>query len=512
MKKIRFLMLFPFFMVATSCYRAPSPEPVAQSPRAPVEDCNRTQTRSYAKYVTDSWQNRGDKDSLILYVTSDPQYPRTILADGTEGSNEARSKAKLTEVFKKIKDARSRFSYAPVLINGDMTEGGHDDIWAGHQRSTLQEMLELMADRRGPLMFPGLGDHELENDCSINGCARDSTCDIFSWVKEIPQITSFDYRHFEDYPSKVHQGSFAYSFDIGSYHIVQLQREPTFERTIPSGLVSFRFKPALDWLEADLRKAKSEGKDIVLNMHIRQWWGSNAQRARFHSIITTNGVSAVFAGHLHDELGRVSADKNIYGDVPVFQSGALLNGSYLRVELNRRYATGDVQTVGGNEPSKGDAIVLRNSPPAELPPLPDEDKTRFLLFTEKNLQGLAVCDGVARAPALALGPNDPAYAYAIKALAPGNGAYWNCADDNARSAVILPSPDYAYPRRFCFFEDQAGLGAKVCARIPAHHKFPIRIVDFNDMSASGEDAQYLTKTGSSIDRDVSSTGYFRLLY
>lgn len=477
-----------------------------------IQECSHRVTRSYAKYVTNTWQNKGDKDSLILYITSDPQYPRTIMPDGSEGSDEARSKSRLREVFTKIHDERIRFSYAPVLVNGDLTEGGHDDSYGGYQRSKVQELMEIMADSRGPLIFPGLGNHDLDNDCALNGCARDSICDNLRWVNEIPQITSWDYRYFEQYPAYVHQGSYAYSFDMGPYHIVQLQREPTFNRTAVSVRKEFWMRPALDWLEADLKKAKAEGKDIILNLHIRAGWGTPEQKQRFRNMIVENGVSAVFAGHLHSQLGRVTADKAVYGDVPVFQSGALLKGTYLRVELNRRFAIGGVQAVGGSGSELGGGFVLRNSPPSELPPLPEEDRTQFLLFTEKNFQGMAVCDKTARYPGLDRTPGTPGYESNVRDLAAGRGgAYWNCADDNARSAVILPSKNYGRTRQFCLFADQGGTGAKVCATIPRDHEGPIRIPDFDDLSASGDDARYLSKTGNSIDRDVSSTGYFQFL-
>ncbi|MBA1204613.1 hypothetical protein G7009_23145 [Pseudomonas capeferrum] len=44
--------------------------------------------RSYAKYVTPGWNQLWDKDELVLIIASDPQFPRIVEADGSEGAGQ----------------------------------------------------------------------------------------------------------------------------------------------------------------------------------------------------------------------------------------------------------------------------------------------------------------------------------------------------------------------------------------------------------------------------------------
>jgi inactivated superfamily I helicase len=89
---------------------------------------------------------------------------------------------KTAPVYEAIARERDVPYHVPVVVNGDITEYGH-----GNERSAMQAMFRKMAAGvGGPLLLPGLGNHDYENnvdDCSNNGCARDAVCDHIAWVR-----------------------------------------------------------------------------------------------------------------------------------------------------------------------------------------------------------------------------------------------------------------------------------------------------------------------------------------
>uniref|UniRef100_UPI003CF7F384 hypothetical protein n=1 Tax=Stenotrophomonas sp. SrG TaxID=3414430 RepID=UPI003CF7F384 len=76
---------------------------------------------------------------------------------------------------------------------------------------------------------------------------------------------------------------------------------------------------------------------VFLNLHKRSACPSG-DTARFKHLIQSDGVQAAFAGHYHNDLGFAPGPSGNFGSVPVFQSGALFNETYLVVEMD--YAGG----------------------------------------------------------------------------------------------------------------------------------------------------------------------------
>lgn len=249
-----------------------------------------------------------------------------------------------------IADFRRNFGGAqrvPVMINGDLTAFGH-----GWQRSALMPILDA---RLEGLYDYGLGNHDYENnvdDCFLNSCAADSI-EAFKqryWGK----VDSLDFGVRVAGRTEIYYGSLAYSRNLGDVHLVQLHNEPTYSANFSSGvpLISpkaFEINDALDWLEGDLKKAREQGRIIILNLHKpRGWAGSEQQITRFRTMIETYKVTAVFAGHYHDYSGRYWNATGEFGRVPVFLSGSASQQSYLIASFAADRQSLTIHRVKGN--------------------------------------------------------------------------------------------------------------------------------------------------------------------
>ncbi len=294
--------------------------------------CGNTSTKRYTGYIENGWNTAAPK---WFVVASDPQFPRARLADGTDTITQPDlAKSNLSAVFSDIAKFRASSSGpVAVYINGDLTEFGH-----GLERVPLQELFTKLGPTQGaPLFIPGLGNHDYANnvdDCTNNGCARDSVCDLLQWTHDL-QPRLWDYHNGQ----REHDGSFSYSIDVGpNATFIQLNHQPTYERKFETGVepfdkVRFNVVPSLRWLEGALRDARERNRYVFIHLHQRGGTWNESLAPRFRQLIESYGVQGVFAGHLHDELGEVRADPDRFGSVPVFQSGALLTGSYLIVEF-----------------------------------------------------------------------------------------------------------------------------------------------------------------------------------
>jgi hypothetical protein len=294
--------------------------------------CESTWTDDFGRYIKPGWQEIADypDNQQKLIIASDPQAFRYM--DNRSNFNEEIDRGewnKRTEVYDAIREERRVNYYVPVLVNGDMTEYGH----RGEREATRSMLRRMAGNVGGPLIFPGLGNHDYSNnvdDCANNGCARDATCDHIAWVNKIEPKNSFDY----EFSGSTHQGSLSYSVDVGRVHIIQLNNDPTYTRTWETGGgMSFRQKrrfeitSSIQWLEKDLAQAHARGQQIIINVHKPHTWDDGYwQRHSFQALVKKYQVAAVFAGHHHERTGLEN-----YGSGPIFQSGALAWGSYLRV-------------------------------------------------------------------------------------------------------------------------------------------------------------------------------------
>ena len=306
--------------------------------------CEHTPTQSFHKLIKPGWDKVADypNNRQKLIIASDPQPFRAMTQRSpyAERVDAKQWHANIDWVTERIRRARDASYYVPLIINGDLTDFGHR-----RERKLMQDkMLRARASQPGPLMFPGLGNHDYDQnvgDCANNGCARDSVCDMVMWGETLQPQANFDYRW--DSRKRTHRGSLAYSVDVGRVRIVQLQMEPTYTRHFETGggfapnkKARFSITASMDWLERELHAAYLEKKYVIVNLHKRYHWRDDAVRdGRFRQLLERYKVVAVFAGHYHAQLGPMGS----IGTVPVFQTGAMLAKSFLEVTFDWTHNT-----------------------------------------------------------------------------------------------------------------------------------------------------------------------------
>lgn len=288
--------------------------------------CGQTSTENFEGYIKAGWQ-RASPTLQQLLIASDPQPFRV-----TEGVNSRVDRAAWERSFNQsytsmMRLVRSGDYHVPLIINGDMSDFGH-----GNERKAFRDKIKLMGHADGPLMLPGLGNHDYANnlnDCANNGCIRDAVCDHITWVESIRNKSTgvnFDHSYWRhENGTHMHRGSLSYSVDIGKVHVVQLNMEPTYEVHFSTGVdnhADFTITQSMDWLQADLEAASRRGQYSIINMH-RWKWDDETQYPRFKEIIAANKVVGIFLGHIHENQGYATSA----GKVPVFYPG-VLDGRY----------------------------------------------------------------------------------------------------------------------------------------------------------------------------------------
>ncbi|MFI8646374.1 metallophosphoesterase family protein [Pseudomonas iridis] len=303
--------------------------------------------------------NAAETPDLPRHVifTSDPQFPWTDNSDSGVGESaserDERSRWLIETQYSDVASFRKNFSRdsnpVPVMINGDMTAFGHRG-----ERATTRSILDAQL---GGIYDYGLGNHDYQNninDCSFpeNNCAAGSINDM---KERYWGSVNMDLAARSEGGAKVFYGSLAYSKTFGDVHLVQLNNEPTYSVKFASGFplfrVNFEITDALDWLERDLQKARSQGKIILLNMHKPdRWQGNSKQIARFRAMVERYQVTAVFAGHYHNDPGGYTSwrTREYFGDVPVFLSGGASNQTYLIASFAADRKSFNVHQVSNN--------------------------------------------------------------------------------------------------------------------------------------------------------------------
>lgn len=298
-----------------------------------------------------------------LVITSDPQYPWTDCQDGAnsnfqncnnpvvppcsnrpedQSTRERRSEALIREQYNNINSYTDTVPNASVLINGDMTAFGHDDLFYP-EWSTIKNLLRIL---RRPYYF-GLGNHDIQNnfnDCANNGCFKNSLENLIYHVQErgIPK-EQFDYRsepggYYLGFPVTRHLGSFAYTVNFGSICSIQLQNFPTTNaETGPTitNLNEFRIFENLNWIENQLRTARANRRVIIVNVHQPDNWVGGPS-TRFKNLLKDYKVAAIFCGHYHTRYGDATNHpfySQYLGDnIPIFLSGGASQRTYLILE------------------------------------------------------------------------------------------------------------------------------------------------------------------------------------
>lgn len=210
-----------------------------------------------------------------------------------------------------------------VIINGDLTAYFHP--W---QFNLYDEYYRKAIDYN---VFPGLGNHDYKNnvrDCyaggtDYNGCAKNAVNFIRNMItyQNVPNYNPFVMQSFDE-------GSLAYSFDIGTYHFVQLHFHPLYsEKELP-------ISPSMDWLDRDMATASILGKKIVINLHSCED-DFVLGNPTFQGIIKNKNLVAVFSGHLHEKFGYI--DNVPQTKISHFKSGSSSYRKFLLVEFGSDY-------------------------------------------------------------------------------------------------------------------------------------------------------------------------------
>ncbi|MBC8999982.1 metallophosphoesterase [Pseudomonas sp. N40(2020)] len=263
-----------------------------------------------------------------MVFASDTQYPWTDKTDSQQPESDADFKVRskwLVETqlasIAAFRNSQGGQAQVPLMINGDITAFGH-----GWQRSYMKAALDQHF--KGEYLY-GLGNHDYENnvdDCFSNSCAAGSIVEFKEHHEN--KVNNFDLKITSGFLSNTYSGSLAYSTNIGEVHLVQLNNEPTYTARIAHALnpTTFNINSALDWLEKDLSTAKTQGYAIIINMHKPfDMQGNEAQLRRFREMLDKYQVTAVFAGHLHQDGGS----SYWLGNVPMYLSGATSQQTYL---------------------------------------------------------------------------------------------------------------------------------------------------------------------------------------
>ncbi|MDJ0654881.1 MAG: metallophosphoesterase [Xanthomonadales bacterium] len=356
-----------------------------------------------------------EPDNFTMVIMSDPQYhycdspacrsiPSAAPPSNTNNDISRTLQANLwhAETIKKIRDQAGNSRFAGVIVNGDLTHGSP----GGQIRET--QLNDYYTDYENRFQFntwSGLGNHDYDNHVGLGGgdhaCNRGldieaiGDCTIWMMRDLVGRIVTMDTTD-TDYTISIealgfeqyYRGSFAYSWEVGNYHFVQLHNHPAYVRNQSAYLsaeilrVFIEVRKSLAWLDNNLSVAAS--KDAIINMHVM--YTDNAQRGRFNATVTPddwtefrkilgrhNNVRAIFAGHIHEWAGQDKSfisgfgpgegitslieDPNNPGQfipgrvVPIFYGGSAQYSKLLWVRFRPEEMTvWTIDTRGGNAP------------------------------------------------------------------------------------------------------------------------------------------------------------------
>lgn len=182
------------------------------------------------------------------------------------------------------------------------------------------------------------------NDPVTNICLQTSAKEVSfrndCQVSINPGVVATDSRRRES----ERKGSMSYSFDIENYHFVQLHFALGYEedfREQKRRLQGFKITSALAWLKNDLLKAANQGKVSVINVHAID----EKKFKHLKNILKEQpgfNVIAVFAGHLHNQIGRTKAipvkqGEDVVRRIPVFRTGSGSCGTMIYADFQNNY-------------------------------------------------------------------------------------------------------------------------------------------------------------------------------
>ncbi len=303
---------------------------------------------------------RFNYDDFYMLIQSDPQYPWTCKStsdgDCSNVTTADYNNQLQVDASNQLLQDLGIDHVAGTIINGDLTAFGHD--WQ------LEAFHDFYVNKMNLNMYLGLGNHDYFNnlgDCTLKQSCTTRMMEYFiNEVEGTLRPTAFDYQVSDPYyqfPSyrRDKSGSFAYSWDVGPIHFVQLNNFPTYQAQwniwhFGAALRDYYdVQSALSWLETDLSLARERGQKIVLNYHDpSQHWNQND--AEFIQLLEDYAVSVVFAGHFHSQSGEFKRYNNSRQGVPVILAG----GSDYQTFLLARFHNGEltvekVDSTGGKD-------------------------------------------------------------------------------------------------------------------------------------------------------------------
>jgi len=306
---------------------------------------------------------------------SDPDY------DPNNPGNSREWKGVVEPTYQSMRSLGAKF----VIVNGDMTEFGRKLMW--------DDTIEAYEKVGIPILY-GLGNHDYGNnvnDCAdgvstyFNNCASNSVLKLWDRYLYPGQKSNFggltglnivnsDYK----YVAPTHlapyelSGSFAYSFEYGGVHFIQLNYCPTYKVELLNGAdgnYNIHVYDAITWLKNDISEAQKTGKRIILNYHAANMSSDTNKycpRSEVLDDIIKKHVDFAFTGHTHAANTQPAPHKNgscweyieCELGVPHLTSGALETGAYFLVKIN-----GDGMMVTPYNGETGSAIALKSPEP-----------------------------------------------------------------------------------------------------------------------------------------------------
>jgi cytolysin (calcineurin-like family phosphatase) len=269
-------------------------------------------------------------DPQLYWKCSAPDCIDNALEDSAEYHGSLSNKWQVQSLNSLITTLGNQF-YG-VIINGDLTAFGHKDEYDAY--------LYFYESILKGVVFPGLGNHDYENninDCFENNCALRMIRYMKDKINSLPvsrhDMTVSGTTYVFPQNVKTWSGSFAYSWDVGNIHFIQLNNYPHYETSFEGWNFEkarrdyVTVTSALTWLQNDLAAADAAGKKIIINVHKGAETVGNSS---FLSTISGYDVIAIFGAHIHSQAGFLY---NTGGGIPVYGSGSPAYGTYLVVEI-----------------------------------------------------------------------------------------------------------------------------------------------------------------------------------
>jgi len=301
-------------------------------------------------------------EAFTVAVLSDPQLPWDETSDqaksgrSTPDSVLTNSRAFNLNLVQSVNGLQTALQGTPsplafTVINGDLTAYFHPEQLSEFRAFYDKGFPWAYSHVLQSPVFLGLGNHDYENNLG--------SCQSFSWDKDrctknaINLIRGSVFAGYtKNMPANTIEsydaGSLAYSWNRGRYHFVQLHNGPNYK------IDRLGVSTSIEWLRADLARAKARGQSIIINMH------KPVMPMEFLQAIDGQAVVAIFAGHLHSSLGRTHDANTPSGQkVPVFLSGSADQQSFLKVNFEAsKVRVTPMSSKGGQAVALGEPIEL----------------------------------------------------------------------------------------------------------------------------------------------------------